>query len=301
MNDLIDKSECYIEKHSGYRFKGDEAGILYITAKPDTESEYYNIFGIADKIIADALNLGAECLESKNDNDIKEKIMCFVSKYGLLGIMTDIVTTPAFIKYDEVFLIKNPFISKGKMKTPEYIKYFTPFDKLDGNCLKEKGYLSFDGEFRINIFGRSGEELSETLECTFIYAERYDWLKHIFSDFAVTFHRLTVFYEKYNTLSAPEKDFYADCIGNFEKMSPAYYIKLTDRPVIRWEGRSLLTMLRMILALKLTDKKKPIRYCRYCRSVYICARPNQTFCSKACKNRYNVYKSRDKKQNPEEK
>ena len=111
MNDLIDKSECYIEKHSGYRFKEDEAGILYITAKPDTESEYYNIFGIADKIIADALNLGSECLESKNDNDIKEKIMCFVSKYGLLGIMTDIVTTPAFIKYDEVFLIKNPFIS----------------------------------------------------------------------------------------------------------------------------------------------------------------------------------------------
>ena len=137
--------------------------------------------------------------------------------------------------------------------------------------MKEKGYLSFDGEFRINIFGRSGEELSETLECTFIYAERYDWLKHIFSDFAVTFHRLTVFYEKYNTLSAPEKDFYADCIGNFEKMSPAYYIKLTDRPVIRWEGRSLLTMLRMILALKLTDKKKPIRYCSILpQCIYLC-------------------------------
>jgi len=38
---------------------------------------------------------------------MKQAVLAFVKKYGLLGFMTAIPTTPNFIDYDAVYMLKN--------------------------------------------------------------------------------------------------------------------------------------------------------------------------------------------------
>ena len=39
---------------------------------------------------------------------------------------------------------------------------------------------------------------------------------------------------------------------------------------------------------------KALRLCKHCNKVFEAKRPDNLFCSAECKNRFNVYKSRDK-------
>ena len=50
------------------------------------------------------------------------------------------------------------------------------------------------------------------------------------------------------------------------------------------------------IAFMLTDDSNPIRICRQCQKIFVASRPKVVFCSPQCNNRYNVYKSRKKKQ-----
>lgn len=294
VNSIIDNSVSYHTKYSNYRFIECE-GILYIAPTSDAELKFYDVFKVADKILVDALTVGRICIENDSDIVIQSFIKNFVRKYGLLGIITDLATTPLFMEFDEVYLMKNLFINKDKMKTSEYLKYFAPFTDWDFESLKKEGQWDFKGELKFKIFGNPHEPIATTFESLPIYAERYDWLKSIFSSFAYNFNNTTAFYEKYDVMNDEEREFYSRCAGFFERISPTYYVELTDRPIIRWKSNSLLTMLRMIFALKLTDSKKSLRRCKHCRRAFICSRPNQVFCTEKCKNQYNVYNHRKKK------
>lgn len=52
-------------------------------------------------------------------------------KYGLLGLMTALPTTPSFMDYEAVYLPKNHFIREESMSTEDYLNLFFPFDKPD--------------------------------------------------------------------------------------------------------------------------------------------------------------------------
>jgi predicted nucleic acid-binding Zn ribbon protein len=49
----------------------------------------------------------------------------------------------------------------------------------------------------------------------------------------------------------------------------------------------------------LTDANRPLRACPECDKAFYAADPRAVFCSKECKNRYNVRKSRKNKQDAE--
>ena len=57
--------------------------------------------------------------------------MDFVHKYGLLGLMTALPTTPMFMEYEAVYLPKNQYIREETMPTEKYLELFYPFAKLD--------------------------------------------------------------------------------------------------------------------------------------------------------------------------
>lgn len=53
-------------------------------------------------------------------------------------------------------------------------------------------------------------------------------------------------------------------------------------------------------AIMLTDENSSLKVCKHCGKVFVATRPNMEFCSPQCKNQYNVYKSRAKKNDVQE-
>ena len=69
----------------------------------------------------------------------KQRIQDFAQHFGLLGLMTELPTTPEFITYDAVYLPKNHFIKQETLSTEDYLAYFFPFDKI--SFVKKGGNL----------------------------------------------------------------------------------------------------------------------------------------------------------------
>ena len=83
-----------------------------------------------------------------------------------------------------------------------------------------------------------------------------------------------------------------ECFGG---IAPTYHIALLDKPTIIWEFNSLLLAIQMMFSFMLTDEASTMKLCKHCGKIFIASRPNVQFCTPKCKNQYNVYKSRAKK------
>lgn len=81
-------------------------------------------------MVLDALNVGL-LIRTSTKRKIREAIMDFVTRYGLLGLMTALPTTPSFIDYKAVYLPTNHFIREEVMDTEKYLANFFPFEKPD--------------------------------------------------------------------------------------------------------------------------------------------------------------------------
>lgn len=76
-----------------------------------------------------AINIGMLIFHRKPDEEVKSAIHSLACTYGLLGLMTALPTTPQFIEYEKVYLLKNQFIRQESMDTQEYLNLFFPFNK----------------------------------------------------------------------------------------------------------------------------------------------------------------------------
>ena len=70
--------------------------------------------------------------------------------------------------------------------------------------------------------------------------------------------------------------------------------------IICWGFFSLMNVIQMLLSFMLVDEENQLRMCKHCDKVFVGTRSNAAFCSPTCKNRYNVYKSRERKELEEE-
>ena len=78
-------------------------------------------------------------------------------------------------------------------------------------------------------------------------------------------------------------------------------IELLDNPTIYWYFHSLLLGIQMMYSFMLVDENQPLRLCKHCQKVFLGSWFNAAaFCSSRCKNQYNVYKSRSKKDGNDE-
>jgi len=104
-----------------------------------------------------------------------------------------------------------------------------------------------------------------------------------------------LYYENYDKNDEPTRDLYRQGMAAFGGIAPTYHIALLDKPTIVWDFHSLLLGVQMMFSFMLTDDAKPLRACRHCQKAFVAGHPNAAFCSPRCKNQYNVYKSRAKK------
>ena len=296
MNNLFQRASSYWVKYSKYELKKAADGKRYIKPAPKAKPAVYDPLKDAETLVVDALNVGMLLMGRAGEKAIQAAVMEFVHKYGLLGFMTALPTTPQFIEYEAVYLPKNHFIKDETMTTEDYLSLFFPFEQMDftKNGIESSWNINNDRTMMALAMTFSNEPQAMNMSFQREYAENYDWLLTQFKDWAFTFTASYLFYEDYEKNDEATRDLYRQGMAAFGGIAPTYHIKLLDKPTIVWDFYSLLLGVQMMFSFILTDEKNPLRSCRHCQKAFIAGHTNAAFCSPRCKNQYNVYKSRKK-------
>jgi len=295
MNNLFKKTSSHWVKYNKYEFR-ESAGNLYIKPALKAKPVVYDPLKDADDMIIDALNVGLLQMNRSPEDKVKSATIDFISKYGLLGLMTALPTTPHFVDYDAVYLPKNHFIKEESVTVTDYTALFFPFEKPEFKKTKDEIIWNVSGDREMlalaNTFSNSPMALNMNFHRE--YSENYEWLKTQFKDWAFTFLSSFLYYEDYDQIDEPTRDLYRQGMAAFGGIAPTYHIMLLDKPTIVWDFHSLLLGIQMMLSFMLTDDKKPLRMCKHCQKAFKAGHTNAAFCSARCKNQFNVYKSREK-------
>ncbi len=135
----------------------------------------------------DALNVGMLCMGRKSEAVIRQGVMDFVSRYGLLGLMTALPTTPHFMDYKAVYLPKNRFLTAESMRTEDFLKLFFPFDALDAvkKGIESGWNINQDRAMIALAMTFSDQPMAMNRNFQQEYGERYDW---VVAQFKSLFH-----------------------------------------------------------------------------------------------------------------
>ena len=297
MSNLFQRTSSNWARYDKYEWKEDKEGTLYITPSPGAKVSLYNPLKDSEQMVLKAVNLGLMCMDKNNTQEqLQNAIMDFVTGYGLLGFMTALPTTPDFITYEAVYLPKNHFIKEESISTEKYLSYFFPFDKIDFRKMGVESAWSTDSvEMIALIMTMKNKPQAVMMSFQKEYAEPYEWLVEVFRDWAFTFFSSFLYYLDYDRLDESERNLYRQGMAAFGGVAPTYRIELRERPTIVWDFNSLLLCVQMMFSFMLTDENSSMKVCKHCGKAFVATRPNMEFCSPQCKNQYNVYKSRAKK------
>ena len=297
MIDLFQRTSSNWVKFSEYELKEAKDGQRYVTPAPKSRPTLYNPLKDAETMVVDALNVGLLSMGRSKDEKIQTAVMDFTSKYGLLGLMTALPTTPNFMDYDAAYLPRNPFNKEESMNVTDYTMLFFPFAKPEFYHNKGEARWDISGDREMMALAMTFGNCPMAVNMSFQreYAERYDWLAAQFKDWAFTFLSSYLYYKDYDTLDETTRDIYRKGMAAFGGIAPTYHIALLEKPTIVWDFHSLLLGVQMMFSFMLTDDAKPLRMCKHCNKAFAVTHPNAVFCSHRCKNQYNVYKSRGKK------
>jgi len=283
-------------RYSEYEWREAEDGTLYLTPAKESSPDIYDPLTEYQQIVLDAIDIGRMGMGKKPDAEIQSAIRQFAAKYGLFGLVTALPTTPDFMEYEAVYLPKNHFIKEETMSTQDYLNLFFPFEKLDvvKRGIESMWNIENDRIMMALAMTMTDRPMAVNMSFQREYAERYDWMKQQFIDWAFTYVTSMLYYEDFDTMNQDTKQFMQQSMAAFGGNAPTYHIALLDKPTIVWDFHSLLLGIQMMFSFMLTDSDKPIRLCKHCAKAFVASRPSAVFCSPQCKNRYNVYKSRGK-------
>lgn len=292
MNNFFECTSSNWVWYSEYEWKTALNGIFYLTPTKTAQPSIYDPLAEYQKIVLDAINIGSMRSPKFSDKDIREAIRQFASKYGLLGLMTALPTTPNFMDYEAVYLPKNHFIKKETMSTNGYLNLFFPFDKP--NVVK-RGVESIwnvqnDRVMAALAMAMSDKPMAVNMSFQREYAERYDWIKRQFTDLAFTYFTAVLYYEDYDKTPPEERLLLQQGMEAFGGIAPTYRIELLDKPTIVWDFHSLMLGVQMMFSFMLTDSEQPIRICQNCMKAFMVSDSSTEFCSPQCENMYKYKK-----------
>lgn len=297
MNNLFQRTSSHWVKYSEYEYKTGGDGLLYIAPAPEAKPTVYDPLIDGESLVLDALNVGMLLIKKATDDEVKQVVLDFVSKYGLLGFMTALPTTPQFMDYEAVYLPKNHFLKEETMSTKDYLAIYYPFSQPNFHKDNRTARWSVrsDKEMQALAMTFADQSMAMSMSLQREYAERYDWLVGQFRDWAFTFVTSFLYYEDYDSIDEITRDLYRQGMTAFGGIAPTYRIALLEKPTIIWDFHSLLLGIQMMFNFMLVDETKPLRCCKHCKNAFIAANSKVAFCDIRCKNQYNVYKNRSKK------
>ncbi len=300
---MFEHSNSTWVRYSEYEWKQDKNGKQYLTACADAQPTIYDPLKEYQQLVLDALHIGRLGMrQEQDDTEIQSEIKAFAEKYGLFGLMTALPTTPSFMDYEAVYLPKNHFIKKETMSTEDYLNLFFPFDKLDVVKRSVESLWNIEGDNMMMALAMTMSDRQMAVNMSFQrqYAESYEWMKQVFTDWAFNATTVFLYYNDYDKLDEDYKQLMRQSIRAFDGNAPSYHIELLEQPTLVWDFHSLLLGIQMMLSFMLTDKNNPMRVCKKSSKFFVASRPSAVFCSPRCKNQYNVYKNRAKNKTTDE-
>lgn len=288
MKNLFENTSSNWVRYSDYEWK-EAKSTLYLTPTKSAQPSIYNPLKEYTDIVLTAINIGNMVMSKKSDDEVQSAIKQFAIKYGLLGLMTALPTTPSFMDYEAVYLPKNHFIKNESMSTENYLNLFFPFDKPD---VVKKGIESMwniknDRVMVALAMTMMNKPMAVNMSFQREYAERYDWIKQQFADIAFTYMTATIYYEDYDNTPPETRLLLQQGMEAFGGIAPTYRIALLDKPTIVWDFHSLMLGIQMMFSFMLTDGEQPIRICRSCMKAFAASDPTTAFCSSQCEDIYN--------------
>lgn len=287
MKDLFKNASSSWVRYSRYEWRKDKNNKYYITPAPDAMPQIYDPLKEYQQMVLDALNVGLMIRQSTK-RKIREAIMDFVSRYGLLGLMTALPTTPTFIDYKAVYFLTNHFIREEVLDTETYLGYFFPFEKPDFRKKGKESVWFIPNDRTMIALAMTFQKEPQAQVMCFMrnYAERFDWLEQVFQDWSFTFLSSFLFYEDAENLDEDTRDIYRQGMAAFGGIAPSYHVELRDRPTIVWDYHSLLLAIQMMFSFMLADETSHLTLCRNCMKAFFTNEDTQEFCSAECERQY---------------
>lgn len=286
MNDLkglFKRCSSLWVRYDAYEIKKAPDGYEYVCSVPGAHLHPYDPLKDYETLVLDAVNVGLLLMGRKSPEVIRDGIMEFVGKYGLLGIMTSLPAMPDFLNYEDVYLPYNPLINRESMNTMEYMDYFYPFKKLRFSKRGREYVFTVDGDNEILALALAtnfGDEPSLVFQRE--YAERYDWLENEFKHLGFILVNSFFYYLDYDLLSPEIRETYKLAMRAYDAVMPTYHLELRDKLTLTWKFNSLLLQIQMMYYLMLVDESNPLRFCKYCQKAYIVRNGDEKYCSPEC-------------------
>ena len=87
----------------------ENSGEWYVVSHPTATAQpgIYDPMSAYQRLVLDAIDIGRMASQKKTPQEIQKAIQVFAVKYGLLGLMTALPTTPNYMDYEAVYLPKN--------------------------------------------------------------------------------------------------------------------------------------------------------------------------------------------------
>src|SRR5699024_9317261 len=230
MKNLFEQSRSHWVRYDHYELKTAEDGKRYITPGKNAKPDVYNPLKEVPNIVLDALNVGMLMMGRKPEAEVEKAIMEFVTRYGLLGLMTALPTTPTFMDYEAVYLPKNHFIKEETMSTKDYLHLFFPFHNPDvvKRGVESMWNIQNDRVMMALAMTMSDKPMAVNMSFQREYAEPYEWMKRQFIDLAFTFLTSVIFYEDYDDMTPDQRLLMQEGMTAFGGIAPTYRIALLD-------------------------------------------------------------------------
>ena len=248
MKNLFEQSRSHWVRYDRYELKTAADGKRYVTPAKDAKPDVYNPMKEMPGMVLDALNVGMLMMGRRKDVDVETAILEFVTKYGLLGLMTALPTTPSFMDYEAVYLPKNHFIKAETMETEDYLALFYPFEQLDvvKQGVESDWTVSGDRTMIALTMTFADEPMAKTMSFQREYAESYDWIAQQLKDWAFTLTTSILYYHDYDSIDEGTRNLYRKAMAAFGGIAPSYHIELLEKPTIYWDFHSLLLGIQMM-------------------------------------------------------
>jgi len=283
-------------RYSDYEYRENETGELYIVPTEEATFELFNPFDVADVIVVDILQIGEYAISGEKteekENILKQMILEFCKKYGLLGLVYSSVYNRNIVDEDKVLMVEKNYITKESLlDATEYINKFIPFIEDEDLYFRKfkRGVDVKKREDSPKFFGK--RPLILDVVFSKFYAERYDWILSFAKDIARHFRQVLVFRNSSNHLT----DAVTIISGGFNPQKIGFTISYLDKANIAWEFDSLKNTIEMIYAFAITGDTSHLNKCKYCGKIYIPTNAKSLYCSPSCRNCANVNNSRKRK------
>ena len=207
----------------------------------------------------------------------------------VLGLMTALPTTPHFVEYEKVYLLKNQFIREESLDTEAYLRLFFPLRMPDFRKRDVESLWNVPGEDRLGAalaMTFRNDPQAKAMSFMRDYGERFNWMKEVFRDWAFTFVSAFLYYHDHDRLNQSTLDLYLRGIACFDGNALSYHLELRDHTVMVWDFHSLMMAIKFLLSFSLTDTKNPLKMCENCQEAFIAKRADSQFCSADCRKKY---------------